>query len=143
MLEPIITNPIETANGYKNPDHGISLRGPLSQFFSTLFLKPLDNTYDKMDVAYIRYQDDLIVQCQSERQLKRAKQHMLTVLKERRLGLSSKKTRVGSIHHGFHFLGMNYLGTQTLDNITKTQDFSDTKRQSTIDQNIPNIVGGG
>jgi len=34
MLENIITNPIDTPRGYKNPSRGIALRGPLSQFFS-------------------------------------------------------------------------------------------------------------
>lgn len=42
MLEHIITNPIDTPRGYKNPSHGIALRGPLSQFFSGLYLKPLE-----------------------------------------------------------------------------------------------------
>lgn len=42
MLERIITNPIDAPRGYKNPIHGIALRGPLSQFFSGLYLKPLD-----------------------------------------------------------------------------------------------------
>ena len=58
MLEQIVTNPIETNRGYKNPDTGIALRGPLSQFFSGLYLKPLDDAFDEMDVAYFRYQDD-------------------------------------------------------------------------------------
>lgn len=30
MLEQVIRNPIETPRGYKNADHGIALRGPLS-----------------------------------------------------------------------------------------------------------------
>lgn len=42
MLENIIKNPIETPRGYKNADNGIALPGPLSQFFSTLYLKPLE-----------------------------------------------------------------------------------------------------
>ena len=58
MLERIITNPIETPRGYKNADHGIALRGPLSQFFSGLYLKPLDDAFNAMEVAYFRYQDD-------------------------------------------------------------------------------------
>ena len=58
MLENIIKNPIETPRGYKNPDYGIALRGPLSQFFSALYLKPLDDAFDTMDVTYLRYQDD-------------------------------------------------------------------------------------
>ena len=31
MLENIITNPIDAPRGYKNPSHGIALRGPLSR----------------------------------------------------------------------------------------------------------------
>ncbi|STY26497.1 reverse transcriptase (RNA-dependent DNA polymerase) [Legionella taurinensis] len=60
MLERIIVNPIETPRGYKNPDTGIALRGPLSQFFSALYLKPLDDAFNEMDVAYFRYQDDIL-----------------------------------------------------------------------------------
>lgn len=32
MLENIIKNPIETPRGYKSPDYGIALRGPLSRW---------------------------------------------------------------------------------------------------------------
>lgn len=54
MLEQIVRNPIETPRGYKNPDNGIALRGPLSQFFSALYLKPLDDAFDTLDVTYLR-----------------------------------------------------------------------------------------
>lgn len=49
MLERIIVNPIETPRGYKNPDKGIALRGPLSQFFSGLYLKPLDDAFNMQE----------------------------------------------------------------------------------------------
>jgi len=39
LKENIIKNPIETPRGEKNPDNGIALRGPLSQFFSALYLE--------------------------------------------------------------------------------------------------------
>lgn len=64
MLENIIRNLIETARGYKNPGHGIALRGPLSQFFSGIYLKPLDDALSKMDVTYLRYQDDRATRAQ-------------------------------------------------------------------------------
>jgi len=121
MLKEIIINPIETPRGYKNADHGIALRGPLSQFFSGIYLKPLDEAFDGMNVTYLRYQDDILILCQTTRQLERCKQRMNAVLKERRLQLSRKKTRIGSIEKGFHFLGINYPGTQTLDNTTVPQ----------------------
>lgn len=65
MLKNIITNPIDTPYGYQNPDHGIALRGPLSQFFSALYLKPLDDAFQQMKVTYFRYQDDSVPRTQS------------------------------------------------------------------------------
>ena len=121
MLEQIIINPIETPRGYKNPDHGIALRGPLSQFFSGIYLKPLDDAFSKMGATYFRYQDDILILCQTSRQLTRCKRRMMEVLHERRLSLSRKKTRIGCIEKGFHFLGIQYLGTQTSSNTDVTQ----------------------
>ena len=111
ILGQIITNPIETPRGYKNADHGIALRGPLSQFFSGLFLKPLDDAFETMDVSYLRYQDDVLILCKTKRQLNRCRRRLMEVLHQRRLTLSSKNTRIGSIDTGFHFLGIHYLGT--------------------------------
>src|SRR3990167_6399449 len=45
---------------------------------------------------------------------------MMEVLHERGLSLSLKKSRMGSISAGFHFLGIHYLPTQTEDNNHKT-----------------------
>ncbi len=142
MLENIIKNPIETPRGYKNPDSGIALRGPLSQFFSALYLKPLDDAFLQMDVTYLRYQDDLIILCKTKRQLERCKRRLMQVLQERQLKLSRKKTRIGCLEQGFHFLGIDYPGTLPLDGANVTQVSSD----STVDQcvrNQPPLRGGG
>ena len=63
----------------------------------------MDDAFDTMDVTYLRYQDDIIILCQTKRQLERAKQRLMDILHERRLRLSRKKTRIGSIDKGFHF----------------------------------------
>lgn len=130
MLENIITNPIDTPRGYKNPGHGIALRGPLSQFFSGLYLKPLDDAFDNMDVTYVRFQDDLLILCKTKRQLNRCRRRMMEVLHERHLRLSRKKSRIGCFSKGFHFLGINYPGTQTSDDINVTHVNDDSIIQS-------------
>jgi RNA-directed DNA polymerase len=79
-----------------------------SQFFSGIYLKPLDDAFNDMDVTYIRYQDDILILCQTKWQLKRARGRMMEVLHERRLSLSRKKSRMGNIGRGFHFLGIDY-----------------------------------
>lgn len=116
MFEEIIRNPIETNRGVKNAISGIALRGPLSQFFSGLFLKKLDDAFDNMDVHYLRFQDDVLILCHSKRQLLRCRRRMMEVLHERGLSLSRKKSRMGSISEGFHYLGVHYLPTRTEDN---------------------------
>jgi RNA-directed DNA polymerase len=124
MLERIITNPIDTPWGYKNPGSGIALRGPLSQFFSGIYLKPLDDSFDNMDLTYLRFQDDILILCKTKRQLNRARRRLMEVLHERHLTLSRKKSRIGSIESGFHFLGIDYLPTRTEDytNVTHAND---------------------
>jgi RNA-directed DNA polymerase len=115
MLENIIVNPIDTPRGYKNPSHGVALRGPLSQFFSGIYLKPLDDAFDNTDVTYLRYQDDILILCKTKRQMNRCRRRMMDVLHERHLSLSRKKSRIGCIKNGFHFLGIHYSPTQTED----------------------------
>ena len=143
MLTQIIINPIETPRGYKNPDHGIALRGPLSQFFSALYLKPLDDAYTAMKVTYLRFQDDVLILCHTKRQLERCKQRLMAVLKERQLRLSYKKTRMGSIDKGFHFLGIHYLGTQPRDNTIVTQTSDRAAIQANIEHNQSSLSGVG
>ena len=116
MPTNIIKNPIDTPWGTINPDNGISLRGPLSQLFSALYLKPMDDALTQTEVFYLRYQDDLIVLCKSKWQLNRCKQKVMGILKERKLSLARKKSRIGLVSKGFHFLGVNYLETRPQDN---------------------------
>jgi RNA-directed DNA polymerase len=120
MLENIITNPIETPRGYRNPGTGIALRGPLSQFFSALYLRPLDDAFLNANVDYFRFQDDILILCKTRRQLNRCRRRMMDVLQERHLTLSRKKSRMGSINNNFHFLGIQYSQTQTGNNTEVT-----------------------
>lgn len=142
MLANIITNAIETPRGYKNPDTGIALRGPLSQFFSALYLKPLDDAFDNhQHVDYFRYQDDILILCQTERSLARCKRKMLDILGGRRLSLSRKKTLIGRIDKGFHFLGIHYLGTQPSNN-TNVQHLDKKNTLDNINGHCLSSLGG-
>lgn len=120
MLVSIIENPIDAPCGFLNPYTGIALRGPLSQFFSGLYLKPLDDVMQKMDLTYRRYQDDILILCKTKRQMNRCKRKMMEVLQERHLRLSRRKTRMGEIESGFHFLGITYPPAQKEDNTNTT-----------------------
>jgi len=142
MLENIITNPIETARGQRNTGYGIALRGPLSQFLGALYLKPLDDALSQMQILYVRYNDDVIALCKTKRQLNRCKKRMMEVLRERQLSLSRKKSRMGSIDNGFHYLGVNYLPTRRKDNTTVTHANDATIAQDNVVYSLVNMGGG-
>lgn len=112
MLVNVINNPIDTPEGFINPVKGIPLRGPLSQFFSALYLKKLDCAFERMNLHDVRYQDDILILCQSKRQLNRARRMLMDVLQECFCCLAHRKTRYGQIEAGFHFLGISYAPTQ-------------------------------
>lgn len=141
MLEEIIRNPIETSRGFKNPSTGIALRGPLSQFFSAIYLRKLDAAFDGMQVSYLRYQDDYIILCKTKRQLLRCRRRMMEVLGERGLSISRKKSYIGCISRGFHFLGVQYFPTQPENNTAVAHASNDKTIQPDTDS-ILSIRGG-
>ena len=115
----------------------------MSQFFSGIYLKPLDDAFDQMDVTYLRYQDDILVLCNTKRQMHRVcRRRMMEVLQERQLRLSRRKSRMGCINDGFHFLGIDYLPTRMEDktNVTHVNDDSITPP---IDAHYSNGYGWG
>ena len=142
MLENIITNPIDTPRGSRNPSHGIALRAPLSQFFSALYLKPLDDALSRMDIVYVRFQDDILALCKSKRQLNRCRSRMMEVLGERQLKLSRKKSRMGTITDSFHFLGIHYSLTQP-ENYTNVKQANDDAIELTQSAQSLVKLGGG
>ncbi len=121
-LKEIIINPIDTPFGTINPDSGIALRGPFSQFFSGLYLKPLDDAFNSMEATHVRFQDAVLIPCNTQRQLNRCRRKMNAVLQERHLLLSRKKSRLGCIETTeFHFLGISYPPTRPRDNTNTVQ----------------------
>ena len=66
---------------------------------------------------------------------------MMKILQERRLSLSSKKTRMGCIKKGFHFLGINYPGTQPQDSTTVAHSVDETVEKPAIDYSF--AIGWG
>ena len=84
------------------------------------------------DVFYLRYQDDIVIFCKSSRQLNRCKQKVMSILSDRKLRLPHKKSRIGLISEGFHFLGVNYLKTQPQDKTRNTCAIEDVQIESNV-----------
>ena len=72
-------------------------------------LTTLDNfceKYKKWSNPLVRYADDFVVTCNSEKEAEQHKEEIAGMLKETLgLTLSDDKTNVTNIHDGFNFLG--------------------------------------
>ena len=113
-LDDIIHNTIDRGGWIETPGKGIPRRSSLSSFFAALYLKSLDQAFEeKTGVLYIRYNDDVLILCETKRQFVKAKQTLRCVLTSLKLQLSPTKTRMGKLHQGFHFLGVDYQVART------------------------------
>lgn len=68
---------------------------------------------------------------------------MMEILHERQLKLSRKKSRIGCINKGFHFLGIDYPGTQLRSNTKEAQAVNDNEILSQDTVNDLHTAGGG
>ena len=86
-------------------EEGTPQGGPLSPLLSNIMLNELDKELERRGLRFVRYADDSIIFCKSERAAQRVS-ITITDFIERRLHLkvNREKTEVGSI------IGMKYLG---------------------------------
>jgi RNA-directed DNA polymerase len=94
-----------------DPETGTPQGGILSPMLANVALTTLDNfceKYERRSNPIVRYADDFIVTCKSEKQAEKIKEEIAGMLKETLgLTLSDDKTNVTNIHDGFNFLGFN------------------------------------
>ncbi len=108
-LDQIIHIPIIENAAITNPTTGIHRRSSLSPFLSALYLSPLDKVFEnRSDVFYARYCDDIIVLTKTKKQFVKAKRQLREILKKLKLQYSRRKTKMGLLTKGFHFLGINF-----------------------------------
>lgn len=108
-LEAIITSAIDDGGNVFLPQQGIPRRSSLSPFFGALYLSPLDAAFEKRKgIIYVRYMDDIIILCKTKRQYQRARKTLFTILRSLKLVLSHRKTWMGALTKGFHFLGVRF-----------------------------------
>lgn len=85
---------------------GTAQGAPLSPLLATATLDPLDRALERPGQLPIRYVDDLLVVCASERQAREVLTTTQRVVKRMGLALNEAKTFVGPYDAGFSFLGV-------------------------------------
>ena len=89
---------------------GLAQGMPTSPLLCNLYLHELDRVLARGHWPLVRYADDFIICCASEREAEQARTVAAEVLGSISLRLKQAKTRVTSFDAGFEFLGIRFQG---------------------------------
>ena len=74
-----------------------------------MYLKPLDDLMERLDLPYVRYMDDWVILAKTRWALRRVVQQVNTILDNLKLEKHPDKTFIGRIDRGFDFLGYRFV----------------------------------
>lgn len=97
------------------PEKGTPQGGVISPLLANLYLDPLDHLMEAKGFMMIRYADDFVVLCSSEKEAHRAMEQIKGWIRSVGLRLHSDKTRVVDMRKagfGFDFLGYHFERTR-------------------------------
>lgn len=106
--------------------------GVLSPLLANIALNFLDWRLDELGYRFVRYADDFVVLCRTERQAKEARQAVEEFLQPLGLSLSPEKTRVTSFREGFSFLGFDLTSTSAKMRAKSVEKFKMRIRDLTV-----------
>ncbi|MCK4841325.1 MAG: group II intron reverse transcriptase/maturase [Methylococcales bacterium] len=88
---------------------GLPQGSPISPMLANLFLDHLDEVLLDNKYKIIRYADDFVILCQSEKRAKQALQLSGEVLDQLKLCFNHSKTEITHFNRGFRFLGVDFI----------------------------------
>lgn len=106
--------------------------GVLSPLLANIALNFLDWHLDTLGYRFVRYADDFVVLCRTERQAKEARQAVELFVKQIGLSLSPEKTRVTTFREGFTFLGFDLTSSSAKMRAKSVEKFKTRIRELTV-----------
>ena len=91
--------------GFGAGGRGLAQGSPVSPVLANVFLHPVDVALQAHGVRFVRYADDFVLACRTQRAAGEARHLAARLLAKRGLRLHTGKTRVVSAAEGFVFLG--------------------------------------
>lgn len=111
---------------------GLPQGSSVSPMLANLLLEDLDSDLESQGMKLIRFADDFVIVCKSEKQAKQAAQRADQSLQELGLEFNPKKTDIGHFRDGFSFLGYHFIDGL----VVETQKNKRKKGKLTL-ENIP------
>lgn len=103
---------------------GVPQGAPISPLLANLYLDQLDEALLENKFHLIRYADDFVILCKSQKMAEQALQLTEDVLKQLRLCFNQRKTGITHFNRGFRFLGAGFVRSL----VFKSED-SDTENE--------------
>ncbi len=104
----VIRRTVEYGGLYQEITKGISRGCPLSPILGAVYLKALDEQFQKKDLFYLRYMDDILILSKTRWQNRRAVKLLNQCFNRLKVKQHPDKTFIGKIEKGFDFLGYHF-----------------------------------
>ncbi len=88
---------------------GVPQGSPMSPILANLYLDQLDEVLLDKKYHLVRYADDFVILCKSQKKAEQALQLTGEVLEQLRLCFNQHKTGITSFNRGFRFLGVEFI----------------------------------
>ena len=106
--------------------------GVISPLLANIYLNEFDQFMMKRKYRIVRYADDILILCESQRSAKHALEVATTYLeKELKLTVNKEKTHITDSSRGVKFLGVEIYDTYTLIQEKKISDFKEKVKMLT------------
>jgi group II intron reverse transcriptase/maturase len=106
--------------------------GVLSPLLANIALNFLDWHLDELGYRFVRYADDFVVLCRTERQAREARQAVEQFVEQLGLSLSPEKTHVTTFRQGFAFLGFDVTSYSVKMRVKSVEKFKTRMREMTV-----------
>ncbi len=132
LVERFLTAGVMEDGVVRSTTLGTPQGGVLSPLLANIALNFLDWHLDKLGYRFVRYADDFIVLCRTERQAKEARQAVEQFVEQLGLSLSPEKTRVTTFREGFTFLGFDVTSSSVKMRAKSVEKFKARVRELTV-----------
>lgn len=105
LVEKFLTAGVMEDGVYKPTTIGTPQGGVVSPLLANVVLNRLDWALEEAGYRFVRYADDFVVVCKTNRQAQEALALVSNVVKELGLSLSPEKTKIRTYGSGYEFLG--------------------------------------
>lgn len=97
-------------------ERGLMQGSPLSPILANLYLSQLDEAISKLPIEFVRYADDVLIFCRSNKNAETTLSELDATLTKLGLNLSLTKTCITKVSDGFEFLGYRFDSEGSEDN---------------------------